>query len=56
MMLDDVYGSDVDEALQMQEAAWRERVLPELEWDEAEDLLAVEQLLGGLQMRSHDYA
>ena len=56
MMLDDVFGSDVDEALQKQEAAWRERVLPELEWDESEDSLVVEELLGGPQMRSHGYA
>ena len=56
MILDDVYGSDVDEAFQKQEAALRERVLPELEWDESEDSLVVEELLGGPQMRSHDYA
>jgi hypothetical protein len=56
MMLDDVYGSDLDEALRQHEAAWRERVLPELEWDESEDSLVVEELLSGSQMRSHEYA
>jgi hypothetical protein len=56
MMLDDVYGSDVEEAFQKQDAARWERVLPELEWDEGEDSLVVEELLGGPQMRSHDQA
>ena len=46
MLLDDVYGSELDEILARQEAAWRDREPPELEWDESETSLAVEEVLG----------
>ena len=51
MMLDDVYGSELDEILARQEAVWRDREPPELEWDESEASLAVEEVLGGSQGR-----
>jgi hypothetical protein len=46
MMLDDVHSSDVEERIRKHEAVWSERLLPELEWDETEDLRAIEELLG----------
>jgi len=46
MMVDDVYDSEVDERMLAQEVVWQDRVLPELEWDETDELRVVEQLLG----------
>ena len=46
MMLDDVYAGDVDERFLKQEAVWRERLLPELEWDETEESRIAAELLG----------
>ena len=46
MMLDDVYGGDVEEDLVTQDVMWRERVLPELEWDETETSFVIDDLLG----------
>lgn len=56
MMLDDVYGTDTEELSLRQEAEWRDRVLPELEWDESEESLMVEEVLRRSQPRSHQYA
>lgn len=53
MMLDDVYGSDLDDVLLRQEAEWRDRTPPELEWDESEASLAVEDMLGRSKIYSH---
>jgi hypothetical protein len=46
MSLDDVYGRDADETILQRDAVWRERLLPEQEWDEAEDTRVVEEVLG----------
>jgi len=46
MMLDVVYAGDVDERFLKQEGVWRERLLPELEWDESEESRVVAELLG----------
>lgn len=56
MMLDYVYGTDTEELSLRQEAEWRDRVLPELEWDESEESLMVEEVLRRSQPRSHQYA
>ena len=56
MMLDDVYGSELDEILARQEAAWRDREPPELEWDESEVSLVVENVLGRSQMQGSYYS
>ncbi len=53
MMLDDVYGSEQDEILARQEAVWRDREPPELEWDESEASLAIEDVLGRSQMQGN---
>ena len=55
MMLDDVYGSDLDEILLRQEAQWRDRTPPELEWDESEALLVVDEMLGAARNYCHDF-
>jgi hypothetical protein len=46
MMVDDVSDSEADESMLAEEAVWQDRVLPELEWDETDELRVVEQLLG----------
>jgi len=46
MIVNDLYDSDVAERVMKQEAVLRERLLPELEWDETEDARVVEELLG----------
>jgi len=46
MMLDGVYAGDVDERFLKQEGVWRERLLPELEWDESEESRVVAELVG----------
>ena len=46
MMLDGVYAGEVDERFLKQEGVWRERLLPELEWDETEESRVVAELLG----------
>ena len=51
MMLDDPYGSDVNERILKQDAVWRERLLPELEWDETEDSRLLEELLNSSDVR-----
>jgi len=56
MMPNDVYGCDLDERMLEQEAVWRDRVLPELEWDESEEWLVVDQLLGGSRTRTVEHA
>ena len=47
MRLTRVNSRDLDELVLAQEAVLRERVLPELEWDESEESLLVEEVLGG---------
>ena len=54
MMLDDVYGSDLDEILMRQEAQWQDRTPPELEWDESEATLVVDEMLGAARSHGHD--
>jgi len=51
MMLDDVYVGDVDERFLKQETVWRERLLPELEWDETEESRVAAELLGRSDFR-----
>ena len=43
-MLDDVYGSDSNPFPLEQEAAWRDKLPPELEWDESEITALVDEI------------
>jgi hypothetical protein len=54
MMLDEIYGDDVDERIRNGEAALRERLLPEVEWNQADDSRVVEELLGGFNAGSDE--
>jgi hypothetical protein len=45
MKLDDVYGRDMDRLPHEQEAAWRDKVPPELEWDESEVTALVDEII-----------
>jgi hypothetical protein len=56
MKLDDVHDDDFDEIPPEQEAVWRDREPPELEWDECDASLAVDDLLGRSQRCSRDYS
>ena len=56
MKLDDMQDDDFDEMPPEQEAAWRDREPPELEWDESDASLAVDDLLGRSLRGSHDYS
>jgi hypothetical protein len=56
MMLEDVHDSDFDVVPPEQEAAWRDREPPELEWDESEASMAVEDLLGRSRRYGHGYS
>ena len=56
MMLDDVNDSRLDEMLLKQEEVWRDRMPPELEWDESEASRAVEEVLGGPQRYGQEYS
>ena len=51
MRLDETYDGSLDQYILQQEAVWRERLLPELEWDEAEDSSVIEELLGSSGVR-----
>lgn len=53
MELDDVFGPEVEDALHRNEARWLERTPPELEWDESEEALVVEGIVGGFGMRAY---
>ena len=55
-MLNNVNDSRLDAILLKQEEVWRDRIPPELEWDESEASLVVEDMLGGPQSYSHDYS
>ena len=46
MMVDDVSHREASERVLIHEAVWEDRVLPEQEWDETDELEVVEQLLG----------
>ena len=46
MMLDDVYGSDLDRFALEQEAVWRDTAPPELDWDESEVSDFVASIIG----------
>ena len=56
MMLNNVNDSRLDEILLKQEQVWRDRTPPELEWDESEESLVVEDMLGGSHRNSHDHS
>ena len=56
MKHDDAYDGDFDEIPPEQEAVWRDREPPELEWDESDTSLAVEDLIGRSQRHSRDYS
>jgi hypothetical protein len=47
MILDDVYGSDKDRFPLEQEAVWRDKMPPELEWDECEVTALVDEIVCG---------
>ena len=51
MELDDVFGTEVEDALHRNEARWLDRTPPELEWDESEEALVGEGIVGGIGMR-----
>jgi hypothetical protein len=53
MVLNDTVGRNVEDALLRDEVYWLERVPPELEWDESEEALLVEDIVGG--SRTHRY-
>lgn len=53
MELDDVFGTEVEDSLRGNEAHWLERMPPELEWDESEEALVVEGIVGGFGMRGY---
>lgn len=53
MVLDNTVGGHVEDAFFSNEAPWLERMLPELEWDESEEALLVENIVGGYQMRGY---
>ena len=55
MMIENLHEDDFDE-IPGQEAAWLDREPPELEWDEGDESMAVDELLGGSQRYSRDYA
>ena len=48
--------SRLNEMLQKQEEVCRDRIPPELEWDESEASLVIEDMLGGPQRSGHDYS
>ena len=56
MMLDDMYGSDFDGIPPEQEAAWRDREPPELEWDEGDASMTVDDVLGRSWRCGRDYS
>jgi len=56
MMLNNGNDRRLDEILLKQEEVWRDRTPPELEWDESEESLLVEDMLGGGRRHSHDYS
>jgi hypothetical protein len=53
MVLNDAVRRDVEDAFFSNEAHWLDRMLPELEWDESEEALVVEDIVGGSQMRGY---
>lgn len=53
MELDDVFGTEVEDALHGNEGRWLERTPPELDWDESEVALVVQGIVGGLGMRTY---
>ena len=53
MELDDVFGTDLEDALHGNEARWLERTPPELDWDESEVALIVEGIVGGFGTRAY---
>jgi hypothetical protein len=53
MVPDDMIGRDVEDAFLRNEAHWLERMPPELEWDESEEALVVEGIVGGFGMRTY---
>ena len=55
MMIDDVHEDDFDETPEEQ-AAWLDREPPELEWDESDESMAVDDLLGRSQRYGRDYS
>ena len=55
MTFNGVRVTDLDELILAQEAVLRERVLPELDWDESEASLVVDELMGGSRIRGDDY-
>lgn len=44
MNLDDVYGSDSNRFPREQKANWRDKLMPELEWDESEVTALVDEI------------
>ena len=52
-MLDEAYGDDVDKRIRGGEAALRDRLLPELEWDH-EDSRVVQELVGSFSSAGDD--
>ena len=50
MVLYETVGSDIEEALLLNETHWLERTPPELEWDESEAALVVEDIVGRSRM------
>ena len=54
MRLDDMYDGELKERILRQEAVLRERLLPEIDWDETEDSSVIEELLGGSNIRHDD--
>jgi hypothetical protein len=56
MMLDDVYYGDFDEVPPGQDAEWRDREPPELEWDESDASMAVDDLVRKSRRYGRDYS
>jgi hypothetical protein len=56
MISNGVRVTDLDELILAQEAVLRERVLPELEWDENEASRLVDEVLGRPRERGYELA
>ena len=56
MTFDAIYGNDVEQRIRNGEAALRERLLPEVEWNATEDSRLVEELLSACNAGSDQAA
>jgi len=56
MKLDDVREDDFDESPPEQNATWQDCEPPELEWDENDESMAVDDLLGASRRSAHRYS